>query len=156
MEINEIFYLSKLKSELASRQKLNSHYSLRAFAKDLGIDSSNLSAVLKKKRNLPPHRAQKISESLNLGPTESALFINSTLRKKMNLDDIEVKEESKKYILDEIYYQVISQWEYFAFLQLLKLDDFKSDINWISKKLGISNLRSEVVIDDLIKLRLLL
>ncbi|OFZ27365.1 MAG: hypothetical protein A2381_12430 [Bdellovibrionales bacterium RIFOXYB1_FULL_37_110] len=155
MNTNETFYLEKLKSEFSLRQRYNSNYSLRAFARDLKIDSSNLSAILRNKRNLPTRRAKSIADVLKLSPKEMALFIGSTYRKKMTLDKIKIIKESKRYLLDESYYHVIAEWEHYAFLQLLKVDGFKHNIEWIAKRLGISKDRANIVINNLLRLKMI-
>ncbi len=154
MEVNESFYLSKLKQEFSRRQRVNSSYSLRAFAKDLEIDSSNMSAILKKKRGLPSHRAERMADLLKLSPKEAAFFIMSTYRKKMSLDKINIpsSHEAKKILLDDTYYQIIAEWEHYAVLQLMKTFDFESCPDWIARRLNISINRSEVVINNLIQL----
>ncbi len=155
MQTRETFYLHKLREALSSRQRKNSSYSLRAFAKDLEIDSSNLSAILQKKRSLPQNRAKAFARKLKLSPKESALFVSSTIRKQMRLDSIKVNEEAKNYLLDEKYYKVISEWEYYAFLQLLKTDDFQPDVEFISSRLGISTSRARLIIENLISIGLI-
>jgi len=152
MQIDEPFYLHTLREFLASRQRKNSAYSLRAFAKDLEIDSSNLSAVLQNKRALPHKRANYIARKLKLSPQAHALFIASTLRKKMNLDSIQVANDVKNYLLDEKYFKVISEWEYYAFLQLLRLKGFQANYEWIAKRLNISQTRARTVIRHLLDL----
>jgi len=61
----------------------------------------------------------------------------------------------KQTELDETHFKVISQWEHYAFLSLLETDDFEFDLDWISKRLGISKLRVEQVIDHLVGLKLI-
>ena len=152
MEMSEEFYLVELKNELANRQRHNPSYSIRAFAKDLKIDSSNLSAILNKKRGLPAKRAKDISKKLGLSPQKEMLFLGSIYKSKSQLDKIKTLKQVRKYLLDDAYFHVLSEWEYFAFLQLLNTHDFRSNIAWIAQRLGITKVRAEVVIFDLQKL----
>lgn len=152
MESSEPFYLHTLRESLNGRQRKNAAYSLRAFAKDLEIDSSNLSAIFQKKRSLPYSRAGHIAKKLRLSPKESALFVASTMRKQMRLDSIQVKEDSKKYLLEDKYYKIISEWEYYALLQLLQVKRFDSSVDWIANRLGISESRARQVLGNLIEL----
>ena len=64
METSEHYFLYTLQGALEARQRKNPSYSLRAFAKDLEMDSSNLSAILAKKRGLPSRRASGIAKKL--------------------------------------------------------------------------------------------
>lgn len=152
MQTNEPFYLYTLKESLLRRQRKNPAYSLRAFAKDLEIDSSNLSAILQNKRSLPNKRSSHIAKKLKLTPKESALFVASTLRKQMAIDAIQVIHDTKNYLLDEKYYKIISEWEYYAFLQLLNVKGFKADFSWISARLNISDSRARFIVRDLLDL----
>jgi DNA-binding transcriptional regulator YdaS (Cro superfamily) len=112
MQTGQPIYLHKLKQFLSERQRHNPAYSMRAFAKDLGIDSSNLSAILKKKRGLPAKRAEHIARRLRLSPIEAALFVSSTHRRSTRLDQIQLTETTKLYLIDEKYFHVIAEWEY--------------------------------------------
>ena len=53
METNNAFYINKIKEDLSLKQRANPQYSLRAYAKHLGVHSSTLSQVLTGKRGLP-------------------------------------------------------------------------------------------------------
>lgn len=150
--MREPFYLHKLKETLAGRQRQNPAYSLRAFAKLLEIDSSNLSGILKEKRGLPVKRAARISKKLGLPPIESALFISSAARKQTQLDSIKVDPRARNYLFDDKFYRVISEWEYYAFLQLLSTRGFSAEIGWIAKRLGVKVTRAQTVVDDLLRL----
>lgn len=152
MESQGPFYLHKLREALATRQRRNPNYSLRAFAKDLAIDSSNLSSILREQRNLPVSRAPSIADKLRLTKEEKALFLASTNRKKMQLDRIQVESQSKRYLIKDKYMRVISEWEYYALLQLMLTDDFQSEIKWIANRLGIEQKRAQVVLNDLLEL----
>ncbi len=152
MQMTEPFYLYTLRESLSSRQSKNPAYSLRSFAKDLEIDSSNLSAILQNKRGLPHRRAGLVAKRLKLAPKESTLFVASTLRKQMALDSIRVATDMKNYLLDDKYYKVISEWEYYAFLQLLKVRGFKADTEWLADRLGIKESRVRLVVRHLLDL----
>ena len=58
------FYINKIKEDLSHKQRLNPHYSLRAYARDLGIHSSTLSQILKGKRPLPLKNSVEIVKKL--------------------------------------------------------------------------------------------
>ena len=48
-----IYYINKLKQKLTEAQEKNPHYSLRAYARDLGIHPASLSLIIKSKRAFP-------------------------------------------------------------------------------------------------------
>ena len=151
MQTNKDFYIHKLKEVFSYKKRVNTNYSLRAFAKYLNIDSSNLSAILNKKRKLPIHRAEKIAEKLNLRPSEKHLFLFSVQKTKNKLDTIKpLAKIDTQYLLDDIFHSIIAEWEYYAFLNLIQTDDFQSDHKWISKRLQISIERVDVIIGNLL------
>ena len=63
---NTFDYRDVLKTELAKRKALSPKYSLRDFAKDIGISPSLLSYVLSGKKGLSRKSAQKVATALTL------------------------------------------------------------------------------------------
>lgn len=70
-------YLRILQNEFQQRKQKNKKYSLRAFAKFLGVSHALLSLVLLKKKGLSPKMADKISAKLALSHLERNIFISS-------------------------------------------------------------------------------
>ena len=61
-----------------------------------------------------------------------------------------------KVTLDESYHKVISEWEHFGFLELFDVNNFNvNDLDDVAEKFGISKLRTEVVIKNLLDLELI-
>ncbi|MGZ3805352.1 MAG: TIGR02147 family protein [Pseudobdellovibrionaceae bacterium] len=121
-----------MKRTFAERCRKNSSYSLRAFARSLGMDSSTLSALLKGKRPLTIKTARKIVEGLNItNPVEVQALMVSTF----------VAEESETITsyteLAMESAEAISSWQHFAILALLELKDFKGQERIISERLNI-------------------
>ncbi len=152
----QLYYVRTLKERLAARQKENPHYSLRAYSRDLEMHSSTLSQILKGQRGLPLKRANSVAEKLALSPKEKTLFMESFYRSKTSIDDIQISDLDQRYILDESYYKVIAEWEHYAILELFNLNHYDINANWISKKLGITLNRAEVVLSNLISCGLLI
>lgn len=155
MQTSETFYIEYLQAEFSKRKAKNSGYSLRAYARDLEIDSSNLSAILKRKRNLPPARVDQVLAKLELGPKEEMLFRSSVQRQKSTVAELPMPLREKRYLIDELYYRVISEWEYYAYLSLLELDEFIDDDEWVAKKLGIELFRARAVKQHLMDLQMI-
>ncbi len=68
----ETDYRDYLQQMLADRKSGNSAYSLRAFARDLGINPATLPQVLNRKRGVSPKNAEKIVANVHLSPAEKA------------------------------------------------------------------------------------
>ncbi len=147
METSQSYYLVKIKEALSIKQRNNPYYSLRAFARDIGIHPATLSQIINGKRNLPKRDCEKVLNKLNLGPKERSLFIDSLRNKKNTLDR---SDEDQRYLLDESHYKIISEWEHFAVLELFNLKQFKRNNEDIAKRLNLSMNRVEVVTTNLL------
>jgi len=139
-----------LNQELASRKARNSSYSMRAFARDLGIGSTSLSDVLAEKRKLSAKNIDKIAERLTLSPMEKDMLlqeINGRTRKN---------EKEKQHLeLQEDAFRLISDWYYLAILNLAKLPDHQADSLWVAKRLGIRPSEAKLALERLIRMELL-
>lgn len=117
-----------LKNELKKRQKVNSLYSMRAFANSLNLNSGNLSQFLSQKRKVPFELIETIGLKLGLSPEEIQNFI--------------IAEGEKKYKfispIDEDRYFIFSEWYISAILQFPLLKNIDRSFKSISKKLGIT------------------
>ena len=98
------YYLTKIKDDLSLRQRQNPHYSRGLMPEILG-PSSYFEPDSKKERPLPVKDSRKVIEKMNLGPKERTLFIESLMRNKICLDQIEVSENDDRFMLDESYYK---------------------------------------------------
>lgn len=115
-----------LQREFIERSQKNPAYSLRAFARQLGIDQSFLSKVLKGTRQITPKLVATIGPKLGLKPTQvKSIFTQGTaaMPNFLSLADDE--------------FDVLSMWYHFAIIELTKTDDFDQDPQWIASRLGI-------------------
>jgi len=145
----EAYYLVKMREGLSLKQRINPHYSLRAYARDIGIHPATLSQIINGKRGLPFKDADFVTKKLNLGPKEQALFKESLLQKKSSLDTIKVSAEDTRVILDDSYYRIIAEWEHYAVLELFSLENFNRTKEEVAAKLDLTNNRTDVVIANL-------
>lgn len=149
------YYVNKLREVLTQKQSHNSSYSLRAFARDIGIHSSTLSSILNDKRSLPAKMAAEVADKLKLSSKERTLFLESIHGSKASLDDIKIQEEDNRYILDESFANVLAQWEHYTLLTLFDLTNFTPTIDEISTRLGLSLDRTEEVVENLLACNLI-
>ncbi len=140
-----------LESELQVRKNKNAQYSLRAFARDLGIGTTSLSDVLADKRKLSAKNIQKIGESLELNEKELQKIFEE-LREFNRL--ISPEEEVKNTITDQDF-SLISDWYYFAILNLAKVENTQGEAKEISYRLGLDIHISEMALLKLIKMELI-
>lgn len=127
-----------LEREFATRKKNNGRYSLRAYARYLGVDASTLSKVVNGSRS----------------PSDE--FIH-TIVKRLDLPITSIKPKTDKDIvyLSDREFQAISSWEHFAILDLATLSNFQSDASWISSKIGIKEVDVRLATERLLALGLL-
>ena len=144
------FYVQLINQDLALRQQNNPRYSLRAYARDLGLEPSTLSKIMKGIRPLPLKVAGDVAKRLKLDSVQRTRFLESLNRTRTNIDEIKISEEDDRFMLDESYHKVIAEWEHYAVLSLYDCVDFIAEASHISKRLGISEERAEEVLSNLL------
>lgn len=151
-----------LRDVLEERCSRNPRYSMRAFARDLGISVSRLSHILKGRFGLSRNSAEEIAKKIGLNNQETQYFC--ALVESKHARAYAKKEAAKKQLEDFVdYYQalnvdnfkVISDWYHFAIMELTLVQNFRSDTLWIAKVLGISQYEAAQAIDRLLNLELL-
>jgi len=145
----EITIKNLLLQELARRQTRNSSYSLRAFARDLGVGATTLSDVLADKRSLSRSNLGKVMEKLLVSPIEKEKLWNDykdNISRPHEIDD--------QTVLEEDVFRLIADWQYLAVWSLAKLKENKARPEWVAKRLGIKREEAEDAIERLIRLKL--
>lgn len=85
------FHIRRLQQEIQIRKEKNPRYSLRAFAKFLGMGPSTLSRILSNQQELSQSACKNIIKKLKFNHDDSVLFISS------------IAEERKKRAYHELY-----------------------------------------------------
>lgn len=163
MNFNEAFHFNYLRSELKKRSAKNPQYSLRSFARDLGVGVSWLSEFLSGKKGMSSESAIKLSRVLGLSPLEKDLFLLSAeahhargngkrlaAEKKMKA----LKINSSFKMKDKDFIEA-GTWHHLALLELLDTKDFIASETAIAQRLGISRTTVKADLEDLQKLGLL-
>ncbi len=157
-------YKVYLREELVRRLRANPRYSQRAFARQLGLSPGELSEILSGRRKLGFKSAIRIAKSLSLSPSETKRLIylleleRSRELDKAGFPDNPFKEDSqplKKHSLTFDMFNVVSDWYCFAIVSLADCEDFRSEPNWIAKRLGISVVECKVALDRLSRIGLI-
>jgi uncharacterized protein (TIGR02147 family) len=143
-----------LLTHLEERKLKNPNYSLRAFARFIGLGPSTLSEVLSGKRRVSRDAAEKIVSRLGLDPkaTHQVLSLFRGRRQPR-------KKKTFKAIvfspLDMDQYYLIADWYYFAILSLSETIGFSDDPNWIARRLQLTKKIVGSALNRLKKLGLL-
>ncbi len=130
-----------IQEEFLKRLKSNKSYSMRAYAKSLGIDQSLLSKIMRGERELTVKMAMRLSHSLGLSTEETS--------QKLKQDRV-ITNEFKK--IQEDVFVMMSDWYHFALLELIKLDDFQNDLNWMARTLGVKAFEIKLALERLERL----
>lgn len=112
------------------------------------MSAAQVSQLLNGKRNFTPAMLTKMSEALRLSPKEERELITQAALAKSSHAVI----ETKKHLLKEDEFQLISQWYHAAIISLSKIKGAKHDPHWISQRLGISVQESREALARMIRL----
>ncbi|MBI3406181.1 MAG: TIGR02147 family protein [Acidobacteria bacterium] len=142
---------SFLQQELARRCAKNPQYSLRAFARQLGMDHSTLSQVLRRKRALTPEVIRKLGARLRLDRASVSSFVEH--ERQFGAGPSSAQREVQQLTHDTV--NLVSDWYHYAILELVRLKEFRPDTRWIARVLGITTDEVNVALQRLIRLGML-
>lgn len=125
-----------LQQEFLKRGSKNPSYSLRSYARFLGIHHSTLSGLLSGKRPITKKTVSSLSLKLGLFPDN---FIKD---RGFKLPDHQ--------LLEEDVFNRISEWYFDAILELAKVKSFDFKTENISRYLGISEPQASIAVDVLL------
>jgi uncharacterized protein (TIGR02147 family) len=142
-----------LQAELARRCANNPQYSLRAFAKYLGLDHSTLSQMLRGKRRLTTRAIRKFGARLGLDAEATETFIAIEENRVADPNEESVVREVRRLAKDTA--SLIADWHHYAILELIHVRDFRPDSRWLARVLGITTDEVNVALHRLLRLGLL-
>jgi transcriptional regulator with XRE-family HTH domain len=116
-----------LQQEFSRRCRANPQYSLRAFAKFLGVDGSRLSKILRGERPVRGALLVKFAEKLQLPAAAIAQFKTSPATENRDYRQISLDA-----------FASIEDWRHYAILELMKVQGFEPSEKWIAKQLGLA------------------
>lgn len=154
-----------LSEALNERKAANPSYSLRSFARDLGVTPAQLSHVIKGYRGLGPKTAELVATRLGLESRDQTFFKESLKAKfspsksqralsRSKLGEIASEPSTRSLELD--LFNTIAQWHHFTLLELIKISSKrKNPVVWFSEKLGMSENEVRVSLGRLERLELI-
>lgn len=154
-------YRDILREAYDARNLRNPGYSLRAFARDLGLSSSRLSEILQGRYGLSPAAALKIAANLKFSAAERDYFRDlvesrhARSRLERNAARERLARRSERTSFHRIRrdaFQVISGWHHFAILELLTLRGARSSASWIAERLEIPRDEALSAVERLLRL----
>lgn len=132
-----------LQQEFLKRSGKNPGYSLRAFAKALGINHATLSGLMSGKRPVSPATMQKLSKTLQLPPEKVGEFVES-------------RKGKSYFILQQDAFNAMSEWYFDAILELTLIPNFKLEADIIADSIGITRTQAQIALETLERLDLLM
>jgi uncharacterized protein (TIGR02147 family) len=138
----QLYLQQTLRERLDELRERNSSFSLRAFARLLGVSPASLSEFLNGKRVLSAKMINKLAERLCLSPEQIGELKEKLTRDKKGLSHTPVSDKKVIQLQNDQYY-LVSDWHYYAILCLAETPDFKDDYEWIAKRLktNVKNVR---------------
>lgn len=140
-----------LKAELQQIQKTSPKYSMRSFAKKLGVSQTELSEVINRKRKPSSRLILSFFKICSKTQAEYLGRMFSLERAGLKLR----KKDKHLYKLEEQQFKMMAEWEHFAILSLFQTVDFNSDPAWIAKRIGSTKAKVEEYLKTLQYLRLI-
>jgi len=145
-----------LRAQLLTRVSKNPSYSVRAFARDLGISHSYLSQILNEKRGLSLRQAVLLSDALNLEKEQKDQLIQLLLENRLsksatdaNPTSLDLKREESTVSIDMERFRTVREWYHGAIVEMTSLSQFKADYAWIARRLGVTTLQVKAAVNRL-------
>jgi hypothetical protein len=141
-----------LKTVYRERTTRSPAYSLRAFARDLGVSHSLLSLVMNGRKALTIASALKICTRLG----DEARWGEALLASAGGPGpSAPLKVNREFFVLEQDRAHLLREWYHLAILDLTELQGSRPHAGWISERLGITVQQSQLALDRLVRLGLL-
>lgn len=156
-------YQTLIKRELDRRVQKNPRYSLRLFAKRLGLAPSTLSDILNRRKNLSVGRAKEVSELLGLNEQQQKQFDLSvewhaarSIEQKRKIEDRlrALLKKSPDQDLSVDHFRLISDWVHMAIVELTDACRIYNAKD-VANKLGLQEIEARLALERLERLELI-
>ncbi|HEV7397116.1 MAG TPA: TIGR02147 family protein [Pyrinomonadaceae bacterium] len=142
-----------LRERFQAALRRNPRFSLRSFARQLGVNHSTVSQILRNKRPVSARAVEEMGKRLRLSENLIARYKHGI--KKRNKSTGRTLQEVRSFQFDLDTFELLSSWYHQAILELTHTGNFKPDSRWIGKRLGISVTEVNVAVQRLLRLGLL-
>jgi hypothetical protein len=121
-----------LRVELQRRRAVNRRYSLRAFADWLGVDHSTLSQFLRGMRPAPDDALRAWAARLGMGREETEMYVAFT-----SCDPAAFAAQARRVQWLGEATAIVSNPAHWKLLELVREPDFRPDMRWAARRLGL-------------------
>jgi uncharacterized protein (TIGR02147 family) len=156
------FFQNILVDTYSQKKEQNCSYSIRAFARDLEINSSILSQLFNGTTAISYAAAMKFSEKLGFTPQIRFLFLKSIqlYKKETGIQKVEKKfqyqidkDQEDLFVFsqknNDLVTRIISNWYYYAIMELTLVEGFVHSNEWIGQQLNIPTIEASTALEDL-------
>lgn len=123
--MSQISCYQLLNEELEKRKEKYSSYSIRAFARDIGLSKTTVGETLNGMRKLSKQNIDILAKNLNLSPE----IVESLKAEKTHSNDLE------RTILEGDDLSLLEDWQYMAILSLARIPKAKFSADWVAERL---------------------
>lgn len=150
-------YQDFLLEEFKARRARNPNYSLRAFARDLGMPASKLSQNLRGLCGISVAKAETIADKLAMREDDRQLFLalvesqhaRSRVARQQAVSALEHIRRDRMAELGLEKFSIIRDWYHMAILEMTEITTFRPDVNYMASRL---DLPVEIVKDAVARL----
>lgn len=116
------------------RHAKNNQYSIRAFARDIGISSGRASEFLRGVSIPGPRLSRRIASALQLSEKQK-LQLNYLIASHVSVRKNGQREDA--YQLADKEFTLLPDWQHFAVLNLLNTTGAKPSVEWLAERLAL-------------------
>lgn len=138
--------------EYHKRKEENPSYAWKHFSEYLDFDEVKLKGILSGQQALNRSKIPGIISALKFNENESKVFFDTAICSDGSSCD-KVKPKTRKYFKindEQRYYEIVSEWEHFAVLNMTETERFKPKIEYICDQLDITPTRARKVVKNLL------
>lgn len=143
-----------LNEAFSQRRKHNPQYSLRAFARDLKLDASDLSKILRGQRHPGERLVLRLGQYLGIPIdqlTESLTEARELERQRVGA----LEPVSDFETMPEDAFEVLTNWLHYAVMELFQLKDYEDSPQWMASRLEVSVDEVKTVLERLERVHLI-
>lgn len=157
-------FIVTLRKELTERISRNPKYSLRAFARDIGLHPSRVSQILNGKQGLSTVMAKQVATKIGFSNEETKRFCQlatylharSKNLKELAYSDLQVADQAaSNHLLKEDAWEYISRWYYVVIQELCCNKKFVFTIKNIMSCLALSEIEVIDALERMVRLNIL-
>ncbi len=136
-----------LQVQLAERKKRHPQFSMRAFARWLGLSPAQISQILSGKRPITEKVFQQLAQKFRLSPLEIDQYLSAS--KPLTT------EQQNYRNLSEDAFRLIADWYHLAILTAGQLRKKSADPRWLAHTLGETVQNVQAALERLVRMNLL-